>query len=66
VLNDNLEDAFRHRYSGFRPTNDDQVPSESDSNRYCNTMTLKSMYIVPLRVPQTAARRRDISLTLAM
>jgi hypothetical protein len=39
---------------------------ESDSNRYCNTMTLKSMDIVPLRVPQTAARRRDISLTLAM
>jgi hypothetical protein len=29
VLNDNLEDAFRHRYSGFRPTNDDQVLSEA-------------------------------------
>jgi hypothetical protein len=29
VLNDNLEDAFRHRYPGFRPTNDDQVPSEA-------------------------------------
>ena len=29
VLNDNLEDAFRHRYPGFRPTNDDQVPSET-------------------------------------
>ena len=40
--------------------------SESDSNCCCNTMALKSMDIVPLRVPQTAARRRDISLTLAM
>jgi hypothetical protein len=29
VLNDNLEDALRHRYPGFRPTNDDQVPSEA-------------------------------------
>jgi hypothetical protein len=29
VLNDNLEDAFRHRYPGFRSTNDDQVPSEA-------------------------------------
>jgi hypothetical protein len=29
VLNDNLEDAFRHRYSAFRPINDDQVPSET-------------------------------------
>jgi hypothetical protein len=29
VLNDKLEDAFRHRYPGFRPTNDDQVLSEA-------------------------------------
>jgi hypothetical protein len=29
VLNDNLEDAFCHRYPGFRPTNDDQVLSEA-------------------------------------
>jgi hypothetical protein len=29
VLNDNLEDAFRHRYPGFRPSNDDQVLSEA-------------------------------------
>jgi hypothetical protein len=29
VLNDTLEDAFRHRYSGFRPTNDDQFLSEA-------------------------------------
>jgi hypothetical protein len=28
VLNDSLKDAFRHRYPGFRPTNDDQVLSE--------------------------------------
>ena len=27
VLNDTLEDAFRHRYPGFRSANDDQVPS---------------------------------------
>jgi hypothetical protein len=27
VLNDVLEDAFRHRYPGFRPVNDDQVRS---------------------------------------
>ena len=27
VLNDALEDAFRHRYPGFRPANDDQVRS---------------------------------------
>ena len=27
VLNDTLEDAFRHRYPGFRPANDDQVLS---------------------------------------
>ena len=25
VLNDTLEDAFRRRYSGFRPANDDEV-----------------------------------------
>jgi hypothetical protein len=25
VLNNTLEDAFRHRYPGFRPANDDQV-----------------------------------------
>jgi hypothetical protein len=29
VLNDNLEDDFRHRYPGFRPTNYDQVRSEA-------------------------------------
>jgi hypothetical protein len=29
VLNDKLEDVFRHRYPGFRPTNDDQVLSEA-------------------------------------
>ena len=27
VLNDTLENAFRHRYPGFRPANDDQVLS---------------------------------------
>ena len=27
VLNDTLEDAFRHRYPGFRSANDDQVRS---------------------------------------
>ena len=25
VLNDTLEDAFRHRYPGFRTANDDEV-----------------------------------------
>ena len=25
VLNDTLKDAFRHRYPGFRPANDDQA-----------------------------------------
>jgi hypothetical protein len=25
VLNDTLEDAFRHRYPGFRPANDDET-----------------------------------------
>jgi hypothetical protein len=25
VLNDTLKDAFRQRYSGFRPANDDQA-----------------------------------------
>jgi hypothetical protein len=39
---------------------------ESDSNRWRNTIALKPMGIVSLPVPQTAARRRDISLTLAM
>jgi hypothetical protein len=29
VLNDKLEDAFRRRRPGFRPTNDDQVLSEA-------------------------------------
>jgi hypothetical protein len=29
VLNDKLEDAFRHRYPGFRSPNDDQVLSEA-------------------------------------
>jgi hypothetical protein len=29
VLNDTLEDAFRHRYPGFRPANGDQVLSEA-------------------------------------
>jgi hypothetical protein len=32
VLNNTLEDAFRHRYPGFRPANDDQVlPSQIPS-----------------------------------
>jgi len=39
---------------------------ESDSNRRCNTMTLESPEIVPSDVPHTAAKRRDISLTLAI
>jgi hypothetical protein len=34
VLNDKLEDAFRHRYPGFRATNDDQVLP------YCDSATL--------------------------
>ena len=29
VLNDTLEDAFRHRYPGFRPANDDQQADSS-------------------------------------
>jgi len=29
VLNDTLEEDFRHRYPGFRPTNDDQVRSKA-------------------------------------
>jgi hypothetical protein len=29
VLNDNLAKALRHRYPGFRPTNDDQILSEA-------------------------------------
>jgi hypothetical protein len=29
VLNDTLEDDFRHRYPGFRPANDDQFRSEA-------------------------------------
>jgi hypothetical protein len=29
VLNDKLEDAFRHRYPGFQPTNNDPVLSEA-------------------------------------
>jgi hypothetical protein len=29
ALNDQLEDAFRHRDPGFRPTDDDQVLSEA-------------------------------------
>jgi hypothetical protein len=29
VLNDKVEDAFRHHYQGFRPTNDDMVLSEA-------------------------------------
>jgi hypothetical protein len=29
VLNETLEDAFRYRYPGFRPSNDDHVPSEA-------------------------------------
>jgi hypothetical protein len=29
VLNHSLEDAFRHRYPDFQPTNDDQVLSEA-------------------------------------
>jgi len=29
VLNDTLEDAFRQRYPGFRPTNDDQARPEA-------------------------------------
>src|SRR4051812_41220499 len=29
VLNDTLEDAFRQRYPGFRPTNDDQALPEA-------------------------------------
>jgi hypothetical protein len=29
VLNDTLEDAFRHRYPGFRSANDDQMLSKA-------------------------------------
>jgi hypothetical protein len=29
VLNDNLEDAFRHRYPGLWPINDDRAMSEA-------------------------------------
>jgi hypothetical protein len=29
VLNDTLEDAFRQRYPGFRPANDDQALPEA-------------------------------------
>jgi hypothetical protein len=29
VLNDKLEDVFRHRSPGFQPTNDDQVTWEA-------------------------------------
>ena len=29
ALNDSLEKAFRHRYPGFRPTDEDQVLSEA-------------------------------------
>jgi hypothetical protein len=29
VLNENLEEAFRRLYPGFRPANDDQVLSEA-------------------------------------
>lgn len=29
VLNETLEDAFRYRYPGFRPSNDDHVLSEA-------------------------------------
>jgi hypothetical protein len=29
MLDDNLEKAFRHRYPGFRSTNEDQVLSEA-------------------------------------
>ena len=29
VLNDTLENAFRHRYPGFRSANDDQVVSQA-------------------------------------
>jgi hypothetical protein len=29
VLNDTLEDAFRHRYPGFRPANDDHKATEA-------------------------------------
>jgi hypothetical protein len=39
---------------------------ESDSNRRRNTMTLESPEIVPSDVPYAAAKRRDISLTLAI
>ena len=29
VLNDTLEKAFRHRYPGFRPANEDRVLSKA-------------------------------------
>jgi hypothetical protein len=29
VLNDTLEEAFRRRYPGFRPANDDQAIAEA-------------------------------------
>ena len=40
--------------------------SESDSNRCCNAMALESTGIGLSQASHTAARRRDISLTLAM
>jgi len=39
---------------------------ESDSNRCCNAMALESTGIGLSQASHTAARRRDISLTLAM
>ena len=33
VLNDTLEDAFRHRYPGFRPANDDQASFQQQPDR---------------------------------
>jgi hypothetical protein len=51
-------------WNGTEPA---QCPAlESESNRYCNTIALKSNAIVSFPMPQAAARRRDISLTLAM
>jgi len=40
--------------------------SESDSNRLCNAITLIFHKIPSHRGVQAAARRRDISLTLAI
>jgi hypothetical protein len=56
VLNDTLEDAFRQRYPGFRPANDDQALPEAP--RFCMLSPPSAFAPMPMTVRRLHPIRR--------